>query len=64
MRLARTALVATLACSSLFVVAGPASATCHPERPETCEAEFPPALEECSTSFDPDLPVKLGVCDL
>jgi hypothetical protein len=37
----RIALVAALAGSALFMGAAPASATCHPEKPSTCEVEDP-----------------------
>ena len=50
---------------SIFIGAGPASATCRPEDKVPCETEGLPDLSEgCSTSFDPGLPVRLGVCDL
>ncbi len=39
----RLLLAAAIALGSIFVGAGPASATCRPERPEPCEVEgFPP----------------------
>ena len=37
----RIALVAALVGGSLFAGAAPASATCRPERPDTCEIEDP-----------------------
>lgn len=37
----RIALVAALAGSALFAGAAPASASCNPEKPSTCEAELP-----------------------
>lgn len=37
----RIALVAAMATSALFAGAGPASATCRPEKPSTCEVEDP-----------------------
>ena len=62
----RIALVAAMIGGSIFIGAAPASATCNPEKPSTCEAELPirDFIENCSTSFDHGLPVTLGVCDL
>ena len=37
----RMLLVGALVFGSIFVGAGPASATCRPERPQTCEIEDP-----------------------
>ena len=34
-----------LVAGSLFVTAAPASATCRPERPDTCETEWPDIQE-------------------
>ena len=65
-KIARVAIVGAVLGGSLFTAAAPASATCHPEKPSTCEPEYPDIqeiLENCSTTFDPGLP-PLGVCDL
>ena len=65
-KIARVALVGAVLSSSLFVAAGPASATCHPEKPSTCEPEYPDIreiLENCSSNLDTGLP-EIGVCDL
>jgi hypothetical protein len=60
----RLTIAAAVIGSSLFIGAAPASATCRPEDKVPCETEGLPDLQECSTSFDPGLPTKLGVCDL
>ena len=56
----RIALVAALAGSALFAGAAPASATCNPEKPSTCEAELP----EPNCVFYYSLPVGSGSIDL
>ena len=60
----RICLAAAIVGSSLFLSAGPASATCRPEDKVPCETEGLPELDGCSTSLDLGLPTKLGVCDL
>ena len=63
----RLGLVTALVAGALSIGAAPASATCRPESKIPCEPEYPPIrewTENCSTSFDPGLPVSLGVCDL
>ena len=60
----RIAVVAAVLGATLFVGAAPASATCHPEKPSTCEADLPDINDQCSLSPRPDLPVVLGVCDI
>jgi hypothetical protein len=67
-KLARVAIVGAVLGSSLFVAAAPASATCHPEKPSTCEPEYPDIQEildrYCSLAqTDPELP-QIGVCFL
>ena len=65
-KIARVALVGAVLGGSLFAAAAPASATCHPEKPSTCEAEFPDVqeiLEACQVSSNPGLP-PIGVCGL
>ena len=60
----RISLAAAIVGSTIFLSAPPASATCRPEDKVPCETEGLPELEGCSTSLDPGLPAKLGVCDL
>ncbi|MGH2805994.1 MAG: hypothetical protein ACRDKT_01840 [Actinomycetota bacterium] len=43
-------LVAAALAVPTSVVATPASATCHPEKPSTCEFEYPPT-EPCTEGF-------------
>ena len=64
-KIARVALVGAVLSGGLFVTAAPASATCHPEKPSTCEAEFPTLediLARCANAIDTGLP-ETGVCD-
>lgn len=63
----RLAVAVALSAGSIVVVsAPPAAATCRPESKIPCETEtgIRQLLENCSTSFDPGLPVTVGVCDL
>lgn len=65
-KFARVAIVGAVLGGSLFTAATPASATCHPEKPSTCEPEYPDVreiLEACQISFDTGLP-PIGVCGL
>ena len=67
-KLTRVALVGAVMGSSLFVAAAPASATCHPEKPSTCEPEYPDLQEiidrYCSVAHTgPETP-QIGVCFL
>ena len=65
-KIARVAIVGTVLGGSLFTAAAPASATCHPEKPSTCEPEYPDIreiLEACDSNLSTGLP-PLGVCGL
>ena len=65
-KLVRTMLVAAVLGGSMFVAAPPASATCHPEKPSTCETEFPDVqeiLDACYSNIETGLP-PIGVCGL
>ena len=41
----RLLLAGALVVGSIFVGAAPASATCHPEKPSTCEPEIDPMCD-------------------
>ena len=63
----RIAVVGALVVGSVFVGVGPASATCRPERPNTCEVEYPPLEPEPSCDGAIYLPdgttVTVNYCD-
>ena len=46
MKAQRVIIAGLLTIGGLIGSAGPASATCHPEKPSTCEADFPPDLPQ------------------
>ena len=61
----RLVIAAAVAIGSIFVGAAPASATCRPERPQTCEIEDPPRPEfDCYVTLTlPDQTITINYCD-
>jgi hypothetical protein len=62
----RVTLVGVFLGGMVVIGAPPASATCHPEKPSTCEPDLPGPedLPECHMSPDLGLPPVVGYCDL